>query len=289
MAAGCAAGDAAVCRTDTDCASGVCLAGGTCALAMDAGGEDGAPGTDGAPASDGDVVTCAPDHDYVITRDEVLLAAGQQATFRIAQDVTVSTAGTLSPQGEQSWDLAASLAGDHDVEVHLEPMTGHWFAPSFPGASYAVRLSSTNDLLGVFELTDDALLLRGVVSPEGGPTRTELAYDPPVTVLELPLTSTSAWSVDTTATGVTGGVWAVATESYDIAVDAGGIVATPYGPFPVLRVATDLTRTAGGVVVTSKSYAFVAECYGIVATIASHEYETDDDFSEASEVRRLAP
>jgi hypothetical protein len=55
-----------------------------------------------------------------------------------------------------------------------------------------------------------------------------------------------------------------------------------------VRVAVDFTQNAG-VITTHKTYAFVAECYGTVATITSENYETSADFTKAAEVWRLAP
>jgi hypothetical protein len=59
--------------------------------------------------------------------------------------------------------------------------------------------------------------------------------------------------------------------------------------FPVLRVRVELTRVVGTVVVTSRRYLFVGECYGTVAAVVSGDYEPDAEFTEASELTRLAP
>jgi hypothetical protein len=37
------------------------------------------------------------------------------------------------------------------------------------------------------------------------------------------------------------------------------------------------------------SHAFVTECYGTVATVNSQDNETTVDFTDAAEVRRIAP
>ena len=57
----------------------------------------------------------------------------------------------------------------------------------------------------------------------------------------------------------------------------------------MLRVAIDFTQTVGAVVTTHKTFAFVSECYGTVATITSENYETKAEFTSAAEVWRLAP
>ena len=79
-------------------------------------------------------------------------------------------------------------------------------------------------------------------------------------------------------------------------IEAAGIrllefnVGTPYGEFPVLRVATDLTRTSGfTTLATSRTYTWVAECFGPVATATSQDFESSAEFTNIREVRRLAP
>ena len=69
-----------------------------------------------------------------------------------------------------------------------------------------------------------------------------------------------------------------------------GTMTTPYGAFPVLRIATDLTRTSGVVTLASnRTFSWNAECFGAVATIQSQDFETKSEFTNAAEVRRIAP
>lgn len=285
VAAGCGGSGADRCERDDQCASGFCRADGTCAPEQ----PDATPGApDGGPTIDAPSGACMPDHDGVIARDEIPLAAGRSATFRIATDATVATAGMLQPDGQRRWDLAVALAGDGDRDVVLAAPTGAWWAGDFPAATYATPLSASSDLLGVFAVDATRVRLLGVVSPTGGAARTEVTYDPAVDVLQLPLATDATWTVDTTATGVVSGVIAGYTEHYDYAVDAVGTLATPYGEFPVVRMAVDFEQNAG-VITTRRSFAFLAECFGTVATIVSQDYESGAEFTDAAEVRRLAP
>ncbi len=280
----CGGGAADRCEVNADCASGFCRADHTCAPGD---GDAGAPDADvGAPdASSG----CDPDHDGTITRDELSLAPGRTATFRVALDATIDTAGVMGAGGARTWNLADALGGDVDADVALIDPAGAWWEDSFPGATYATVLSAEADLLGVFTLDDTRLRLLGVVSPTAGTSRTELVYDPPVDVVRLPLTPSSAWAIDTTVTGLAQGVGAFYTEAYDYRVDAVGDLDTPFGEFPVSRVAVDLSRNVGGFITTRRSFAFLAECYATVATIVSQDYEAGSEFTDAAEVRRLAP
>ena len=287
------------CRFGAECASGACGADGRCVPAEDGGpdhdagggddeGGDGDADADGDADPDGGSIVCAPDRDGVITRAEVPLAAGLHATFRVATDATVDTAGH-DEAGVRHWDLSGELSGDHSTLIETLPLAGTWFGGDFPGASYAARLSDTQDLLGVFEITDDALLLRGVVSPDEGLFRTNLAYDPPVVVLSFPIERGDTWSTESTASGLSMGVFAIATESYVSEADVAGVLQTPFGEFPVQRVHVALTRTVGVIPTTIQSHLFVSECFGTVATIVSRDNESTVDFTRAAEVRRLAP
>lgn len=282
LATACAGADPDRCDLAADCASGFCRADHTCAPVDDAdAGVDGA----GPDAATG----CLPDHDGILTRDELVMTAGQTARFRIATDATVDTAGQQQAGGDRAWTLAAGLAGDRDLTITLVGPAGTWWAASFPTASYAIKLSADSDLLGVMRLDAAGVALLGVVSPEAGVTRTELAYSPAVPLLPTPLGPAAQWTTSTTVSGLAQGVGAFYSERYQARVDAVGTMTTPFGPFPVRRIATDLTRTVGVLVTTRRSFAFAAECYGTVATIASQDNEAGAEFTDAAEAWRLVP
>jgi hypothetical protein len=306
-AVGCAAGEplGAQCEVGADCESGACNDG----VCVDAPGGAGGDGN-GGPGSGGDGGAgatntggaggdapggggaggglCSPNGDGQIERTEVPIGPGLDAKFRVATDVEFSTASTLV-EGVPTWDLSGALSGDMSLLLETLPMTGQWFESVFPGASYAARLSSTSDLLGVFEIDDQALVLRGVVSPDDGAFRTELEYDPPVTILAFPLTESSTWSTESTVSGLASGVISFYYEDYVSVVDERGEVVTPFSTFDALRVRIDLTRTVGALVTTQKTFAFVTECFGTVATIDSTTNESGDEFTDLSEIKRLTP
>lgn len=251
--------------------------------AADTGTDTGADtGADAGPSS------CAPNHDGTLTRDEVVFRPGLHATFRVAEDVTVDTHGDEQGDGSRVWDLTEQLPGDHSVLVELRSLDGTWYNTEFPDATYAARLSDTDQQLGVFAAEDDGLYLQGVVTPDDGWARTELSYDPAVEVLAFPMSQGDTWTTDATASGwYSGGYW-TAYETYESQVDAHGTLKTPFGDFEVLRVRTDLTRTVGVMVTTQITYSFVSECFGTVATIRSQENEDQAEFTDAAEVRRMA-
>ena len=315
LAFGCTAdGGGSVCTVGADCASGICRADGLCEPASsDAGvmfdgvvafdsavdadgmsGSDAVPdGTSDAPPTNDATVGCVPNRDGRIERHEVTLRAGLRATFRVATDASIDTSGEVAGDGSRSWDLSAAQPGDRDVLVDLRALEGLWFADDFEGATYVTELSSQEDLLGVFEVTGDGLLLRGVASPEDSLTATKLTYDPPVRVLSFPLERGAQWMTEASVSGRALGVVSVYNETYESTVDAEGELVTPFGTFDVLRVRVLLTRELGVVPFTTtttiRTFAFVAECFGTVATINSAEDESRTEFDQAAELRRLAP
>lgn len=272
------------CTTDLECPSHFCKADGTCGAAD----VDAAVGSD-APG-DGTSGLCTPNHDGMITVSELPLIAGKMAKFRIATNPTFDTTGTASGSGMRSWDLTAQLANDTDKPLTLLAPTGEWWAASFPTATYAAPLSSSSDLLGVFHVDAAQVTLLGVVSPAAGTFRTELAYSPAVKILALPLAAGGSWMSTSTVSGTAQGAIVAYTEKYVSLVDQVGTMKTPYGEFPVLRTATDLTRTAGlSTLLTKRQFAWTAECYGSVATVASQDFETSAEFADPAEVKRIVP
>jgi hypothetical protein len=173
--------------------------------------------------------------------------------------------------------------------LELADPSGEWFADVFPDATYYTPLSAASDLLGVFQATEDSLLLLGVVSPEDGLFRTEIEYDPPVTILDFPLEEGKTWTVDSNVSGLYDGVVSVYDEVYEFEVDANGVLMTDFGNFQVLRVRSTMDRTVGILNYVFRSFAFVTECYGTVATIAAQEDETEVEFTDVAELKRIAP
>ena len=288
--AACGGGGSNVCTTDDQCASHFCRADGTCGPAGADAGNDG--NGSGSGTIDAPTGVCVPNHDGTIERDELPMAPGVMATFRIATSATWNTAGHSNTDGSRTWDLSGQLANDADTPVTLGSPSGAWWAADsgFAGASYTAVLASGSDLQGVFKLDATGLVLLGVVSPSGGATKTELTYDPPAKILAVPFKAGDTWTSTSTVSGYVQGVLGAYTEKYDSSVDQVGTLTTPYGMFPVLRVATNLTRTSGfTTLLTKRTFAWTAECFGSVATVTGQDNDTSTEFSSDAEVRRLAP
>ena len=297
LLAGCAADAPRECQTGADCPSGACDTEGRCVdgasggagAAAGGGGSGGEASLGGGGSGQGGSGLCSPNGDGVIEETEITLAAGLSAKVRAAQDATVDSGGEAQGDGSRLWDFSAALPGDHALLIETLPLAGAWYEAVFASATYAARLSDSEELLGVFEAAPGALLLRGVVSPEGGLTRTELVYDPPVKVIDFPLEEGKSWQSHSVVSGLALGVATFYQEDYLFEVDAHGEVVTPYGSFQALRVHSRLVRTVAALPITIQSHAFMAECFGNVASISSHEYEQATEFSSAAEIRRLTP
>jgi hypothetical protein len=307
----------AQCSSGFDCASGVCSATGSCepvtaggggaagaggdageggAAGDGAAGEAGAagqggggPGPGGAGGAGGGAITCSPDHDGTITRAETPLGLGLHATYKFAEGVPVGSAGMAGPDGQTVWDFSGPLPGDHDVLVETRNMAGTWYEKKFAGGTYALRLSDTAELLGIFQVTDTSLNLLGVVSPADGLTRTELNYAPPVNVVAFPLKKGATWSTKSTVTGLLSGVFSTYTEQYDSKVDADGLLKVPFGDFPALRVNVKMTRTVGLLVTTRRTFFWESECFGQIAQLVSKDNDNAIELTSVSEIFRLTP
>lgn len=304
----CADTPARECRVGADCASGICAEDGQCVRAStpaptEGGADvDAAPSADAstsdAPAGDAALPGCVPNKDGTITREEVPITAGLHATYKIGKNENgISTAGTTGAGGKRAWDFSAALNSDTSVIVETQSLKGKWYESKYAGATYASKLSESSDLLGVFETSPGALLLRGVVSPtESSSSGTQLTYTPAVSVLKFPLTMSATWTTDAKASGTFKGtdlVFAPTSEKYESVVDAAGTLKTPLGTFDVLRVRVLLTRTVGTAPFTTitkvRTFAFVTECYGTVATVTSTDNEPYEEFTTAAEIRRISP
>ncbi|MBX3231315.1 MAG: hypothetical protein KIT84_10260 [Labilithrix sp.] len=317
----CSDSEARACRVGADCASGVCSADGRCVPVQDGGVFDaGAPPADDddddddevikRPSDDGGGLTtrgCVANRDGVIAANEVPTRAGLHGIFRFATKALVSTEGTDIGGGKRRWDLSGKLNGDANVLIETLPLDDKWYGPKFPNGSYATPIGKSPDLLAVFAKSDDgSLTILGAVSSYDGAYRTELINDKAVEVLKFPLEKGKKW--ESSVINVTGvapyptaptspsGPYAY-TDVYENEVDGEGELVAPLGTFDVLRVRILITRTFPAVppavptetVVKTRQFAFVTECYGNVAAVTSELNEPNVEFTNAAEVRRIAP
>jgi hypothetical protein len=280
------------CTMDDQCASHFCRADDTCAPvgAVDGGASSDGGSGGGSDGGSGSGALCTPNHDGMITQSELPLAAGRSANYLVTTSGTWNTAGSAAADNSRTWDLSGALSGDNQEPLTLSAPTGTWWGSDFPTATYATVLSTSEpSLLGVFHVDATGVTLLGVVSTSGGATSTELTYDPPAQILSLPFGAGSAWTSTSTVSGTAEGVVAAYSETYSSTVDLVGTMKTPYGTFPVLRVATDLSRDN---IADNRTFAWVAECFGSVAQAQSQAYPNQvptGEFDNPAELWRITP
>ena len=250
----------------------------------------------GAPRQDaGHGGACPHVDDDVLTSDELPLALGVPIRLleaRTDAGIPVDLMGDLDVDGGKVWRLDGPLPGDHPVTMTAEPLEGYWFASHFPDGGYVAPLDGTGETLGLFRRTDTVLEMVALFSREED--KTAITYDPPVSVLAMPLRLGDTFTSVVHAEGtLEGNPYFASTDTYEMTVDAQGTVVTPGGSFPVLRVRIVLDVSVPIAVWPFEltyhyvRYSFMTPCYGQVAHVASREGEEALLFTEAAEVRRV--
>jgi hypothetical protein len=234
-------------------------------------------------------LSCTANNDGVIERSEIGFPIGAQIRYLTnppGTTVTVAPDGTLGSAGRE-WDFS-STAGQV-LTLDIEPLAGAWYAPSFPDATYATLADVGSDTLGIFKVTDSALLLLGFASRT--PNQTLLVYDAPVATLQFPVQLGDGWVTGAHVTnGTLQGQPFASTDTYQVTVDEKGAVILPYLRVEnVLRVHVNITQTIpGGVSLPRVQHLFFRECDGEIGRMVSPTGTTDPAFTSAAEFRRLA-
>ena len=238
---------------------------------------------------------CVPDLDGSITAAEMQPALGLPVRLLASPDGeerTVDLAGVTSG-GAWAWDWSARVPSDQAATVEATALAGKWFAASFPDGDFVGRVDLAGTIEAVYSHDADALWMHGIASSEADPDggRTLVVYDEPIALYRFPLAPGASWtSVGIAASGseITGIPWA-GYDTYEVEVDAMGTLALPDLAFTQAhRVRTTVTvQPAFGYPTTRRMASWTFECFGEVARATSRLNETEDDFTTATEVRRL--
>lgn len=293
--AGCG-GNKSGCVVDDDCASGqVCVVGACRPLSgADLSGavaDLGAAADLATPIPDGwnpDALaaSCTFNGDGTITRSEESFIVGLGALFAVNAPGTTVPVDNVAHGG--IWDFSAPVSSEAKQFDQLVDPSGQWWAADFPTATYGERIDDGQQAYGVFRVGGSKLEMLGVVSDQGGITRTELTYATPIVVLQFPLSVGTTWTAESDVSGLASGVGFLAHEKYVFSVGERGMTKVPAASFDTLRLKMSYTQTYGALVTTRISYLHLAECYGAVARVRSQDNETSADFTQAAEYRRLA-
>ncbi len=243
-------------------------------------------------------LACVPDLDGRITTQELQPAFGIPASYRISPAGTarsVDLAGQVDAAGQRLWDFSAHQPDDQVTHLTATPLKNQWYAGQFPGGQFTVPFDATGRLDAVYRQDAEALWLMGIASQDPAPAegKTLLPYAQPIAALRFPLQVGAHWtSVGKTlaGAGVLHGIPFASQDTYDVTIDAAGRLELPdLALTQALRVRTSVAIIpVAGVATSRKQVSFVFECLGEVARVVSQDNEKLQDFTIASEVRRLA-
>jgi hypothetical protein len=237
-----------------------------------------------APGPDAAGLACLPNLDQQITAAELPVALGVPATYYVSSG---SRDVNLDPDDSGTWDFTRPTT-DPTASFTAMPLTGKWYAGSFPGGQFAVATDATDTLEQVFAEDATGFWLLGVAST--APNQTLLPYDAPVALYRFPLTAGLAWTeVGVVSNGKLDGLPYVGRDTYVMSVDAPGRLVLPDVELEqAFLVHTTVTVAPSvGITVVHRQASFLFECLGEVARATARDGEPSDDFTTAAEVRRL--
>lgn len=240
-------------------------------------------------------LACVPNLDGQIDANEIQAVTGVPVSFLInpaGSTRAVALAGEVDGSGRRSWPLSTDYADDQLLKVAASPLTGRWYAASFPQGQFVLPLDAAGRTESVFANDGANLLLLGFASTEAAPAegKTLLPYQAPVPVTRYPLTVGKTWvSVGEVRNGTVRGLPYAGRDTYRVTVAAAGQVQLADLTFTqALRVTTALTiEPSVGASQLRRQSSWFFECFGEVARATSADGEQQDDFTTATELRRL--
>lgn len=240
-------------------------------------------------------LACEPNLDGRIDAEELEVAYDVPVSYIVppaGRTASVDIAGLDGEGGARVWDWGVDATTDQVARISASTLTGKWYAASFPKGQFAVPMDLGGALEAINSIDATGMYLHGIASREKDPAegRTLYVYDPPVQALKFPVQRGSDHtSVGTVRNGTLRGLPFASVDTYRVRVDATGELILPDVSFTqVHRVRTDVSIVpAVGLPVKQKQVGFYFECFGEVARAVSAVGETNDDFTTATELRRL--
>ncbi len=252
------------------------------------GGYDGGVGT---------ALPCQPNLDGKIESRELVPQVGIPATYLVnppGKDRPVDLLGKTSAQGKLTWAFGADLEGDLVAKVAAQHIDGKWYAASFSAVQnpVVVALDVGGRTEGIYTQDDRGFFLHGIasVAPDAPEGKTLLVYTAPIMLYRFPLEPGAAWtSFGEVKNATLRGLPYAGRDTYDVKVDGAGELSLPdFVLTQVLRVRTNVTiAPAAGQVTTQRQVGFLFECLGEVTRATSKLNEPEENFTTASELRRL--
>lgn len=240
-------------------------------------------------------LSCVPNLDDQIDANELQEALDTPVDYLVSpadSERNPDLAGSINDAGRRIWNWSADRAEDQLYQPTATALDAQWYADRFPGGRFVVSFDPGKTLDAVYSRDEAGFYLHGLASvvedPEAG--QTLLAYEEPVALYRFPLKPGDRWvSTGTINNGRLLGLPYAGRDIYEVHVDGAGQLELPRLTFEqTLRVRQNVTlEPVVGESVSRKQVSFLFECFGEIARATSRNNETEEDFTNAIEVRRL--
>lgn len=238
---------------------------------------------------------CMPNLDGKIAPNELQAAIGIPISYLVSPSGTerkVDVSGKDKDSGERLWDWSVSHADDQVGTFEASELAGKWYEASFLDGEFVTAMDAGGRVEAIYKKDDDALWLLGLASAKEDPSEGQslLVYETPIALFRFPIQMGEEWvSAGEVKGGKLYGLPYAGKDTYEIKVDAVGELALPDLTFmQAFRVRQKVTVSpAVGKSTSRRQVSFLFECFGEVARATSLPDEPNEDFTKASEVRRL--
>jgi hypothetical protein len=238
---------------------------------------------------------CVPNLDGKISAAELQVFYNIPVTYLVSpagQERPVDVAGGSDMNGNRIWDWSTDIASDQEWKLVAEKLEGKWYATSFPSGQFVTPFDASHSIDAVYRHDDEAVWLLGLASVVQDPAegRTLMVYGQPVALYRFPIAPGAEYvSTGTIENGVVKGLPYAGKDIYEVKFDAIGTLKLPSLTFTqVHRARTRVTvQPAVGASTSQRQVSFLFECFGEVARATSLPTEQAEDFTTASEVRRM--
>ena len=253
------------------------------------------PSRDKATGADVTPLSCLPNLDGKIDATELAAAIGVPVRYVVSPAGvarTVDIVGKGPDQGRFAWELPKDYADDEKLVITPSLAKDQWYGASFPPDAFVTPFDAGGRVDSIGELTATGLVLLGLASHVEAPAegKTLLVYDTPIELLRFPVQPGQNFvSTGHIVNGLARGLPYAGQDTYEVSVDALGTLDLPsFELDEVQRVRTKVTvEPAVGAAQAQFQVSFFAECFGEVARATSAVGETNPDFTETAELRRL--
>ena len=245
----------------------------------------------------GTALPCIPNLDGKIESRELVPQIGIPASYLVSpsgKERPVDLVGKTDPAGKQTWNFAVDFADDQVARVAAQKIDGKWYASSFAAVAnpVVVALDVADRTEGVYTQDETGFFLHGIasVTPDAVEGKTLLVYNAPIMLYRFPLQPGAAWtSFGEVQNAMLHGLPYAGKDTYEVKVDGAGELGLPdFILTQALRVRTNVTVSpSAGQETKQRLVGFLFECLGEVTRATSKLNEPNENFTTASELRRL--